>query len=146
MSSYIDPLGNQGFHCPRRHIESFSVMSSSLQPHGLYSGEGNSSPLQDSCLEIPVDRGALMGYIHGVTESDMTERLWNSPGQNTREDSLSLLQGIFPTQGLNPGLPHCRWILYQLSQKGSPRILERVAYPFFRGSSQARNQPGSPAS
>ena len=38
--------------------------------------------------------------------------------------SLSLLQGIFPTQGLNPGLPHCRQILHQLSHKGSPRILE----------------------
>ena len=32
---------------------------------------------------------------------------------------LSLLQGIFPTQGSNPGLPHCRRILYQLSHKGS---------------------------
>ena len=45
---------------------------------------------------------------------------WNSPGQNTRVDSLSLLQGIFPTQGSNPGLPHCRGILCQLSHKGSP--------------------------
>ena len=44
----------------------------------------------------------------------------NSPGQNTGVCSLSLLQGIFPTQGLNPGLPHCRQILYQLSHKGSP--------------------------
>ena len=34
--------------------------------------------------------------------------------------SLSLLQGIFPTQGLNPGLPHCRRILYHLSHQGSP--------------------------
>ena len=40
---------------------------------------------------------------------------WNSPGQNTGAGSLSLLQGIFPTQRSNPGLPHCRWILYQLS-------------------------------
>ena len=40
---------------------------------------------------------------------------WNSPGQNTWVGSLSLLQGIFPSQGSNPGLPHCRWILYQLS-------------------------------
>ena len=40
---------------------------------------------------------------------------WNSPGQNTGVGSLSLLQGIFTTQGLNPGLLHCRWILYQLS-------------------------------
>ena len=67
---------------------------------------------------------------------------WNSPGQNTGMGSLSLLQGIFPTQGLNPGLLHCRWILYQLSHKGSPRILEWVAYPFSRESSQPRNQTG----
>ena len=52
---------------------------------------------------------------------------WNSPGQNTGVGSLSLLQGIFPTQGLNPGLPHCRQILYQLSHKGSPRILQWVS-------------------
>ena len=37
-------------------------------------------------------------------------------------------RGIFPTQGSNPGLLHYRWILYQLSHQGSPRILERVAY------------------
>ena len=47
---------------------------------------------------------------------------WNAPGQNTRVGSLSLLQGIFPTQGSNPGLLYCRWILYQLSHKGSPWI------------------------
>ena len=62
--------------------ESRSVMSDSLQPHGLCS-------------------------------------LWNSLGQNTGVVSLSLLQGIFPTQGSDPGLPHCRWILYQLSHQGS---------------------------
>ena len=48
---------------------------------------------------------------------------WNSPGQNTRVGSLSFLHGIFQTQRLNPGLPYCRWILYQLSHKGSPSIL-----------------------
>ena len=66
-------------------------MSTSLQPHGLYSP-------------------------------------WNCPGQNTGVGSLSFLQGIFPTQRSNPGLLHCRRILYQLSHKGSPRILEWVAY------------------
>ena len=45
---------------------------------------------------------------------------WNSPGQNPGVDSLSLLQVIFPTQGSNPGVLHCRRILYQLSHKGSP--------------------------
>ena len=44
---------------------------------------------------------------------------WNSPGQNTGVGSLSLLQGIFPTQGSKPGLLHCRQILYQLSHQGS---------------------------
>ena len=52
---------------------------------------------------------------------------WNSLGQNTGVGSLSLLQGIFPTQGLNPGLPHCRQILYQLSHKGSPRQSEHLS-------------------
>ena len=67
---------------------------------------------------------------------------WNSPGQNTGVGCHFLLQGIFPTQGSNLGLPHCRWILYQLSHKGIPRILEWVAYPFSSGSSWPRNQTG----
>ena len=82
--------------------ESRSVVSNSLQPHGLGS-------------------------------------LRNSPGQNTAVDSLSLLQGIFSTQGSNSGLPHCWQILYQLNHKGSPRILEWVIYPFTSLSSQPRN-------
>ena len=45
---------------------------------------------------------------------------WNSLGQNPGMGSHSLLQGIFLTQGSNPGLPHCRQILYQLNYKGSP--------------------------
>ena len=67
---------------------------------------------------------------------------WNSPGQSTGVGSLSLLQWIFPTQGSNPGLPPCRWILYQLSHKGSPRTLEWVAYAFASRSSWPRNQTG----
>ena len=49
---------------------------------------------------------------------------WNSPGQNTGVGSLSLLQGISQTQGLNPGLSHYRRILYQLSYKGSLTLLQ----------------------
>jgi len=67
---------------------------------------------------------------------------WNYPGQNTGVGSLSLLQGIFSNQGSNPGLLNCRRILYQLSHKWSPRILEWVAYPFSRGSSWPRNLTG----
>ena len=47
-----------------------------------------------------------------------------------------------PNQELNPGLLHCRWILSWLSHKGSPRILEWVAYPFPSRSSWPRNQTG----
>ena len=66
--------------------ESHSVVSDSLQPHGLYSP-------------------------------------WNSPGQNSRAGRLSLLQ-VIPTQGFNPGFPHCKWILYQLNHKGGPVVIK----------------------
>ena len=68
--------------------------------------------------------------------------LWNSPGHNTGVGSLSLLHGIFPNQGSNPGLWHCTRILYQLNHQGSPRILEWVAYPFSSKSSWPRNWNG----
>ena len=71
--------------------ESRSVVSDSLQPHGLYSP-------------------------------------WNFPDQNTGVGSLSLLQGIFPTQGSNPRLPHCRRILYQLSHKESLKYVVNWAF------------------
>ena len=65
-----------------------------------------------------------------------------SDRQNTRVGSHSLLQGIFPTQRPNTGLLHCRRILYHLNYQGNLRILQWVAYPFSRGSSQTRDQTG----
>ena len=59
--------------------------------------------------------------------------------------SLSLLQGIFPTQESNPGLPHCRWILYQQSHKGSPRILEWEPIPSPADLPDPGIEPRSPA-
>ena len=79
-------------------------------------------------------------YLTLCNPMDWLYSPWNSPGPNTGVGSLSLLHGIFLTQGSNPGLPHCRRILYQLSHKGSPRILEWVAYSFSSRSSQPRNQ------
>ena len=67
---------------------------------------------------------------------------WNSPGQNTGVGTLSLVQGIFPTQESNPGLLHCRQILYHLSHRRGPTILGWVAYFFSNGSYQTRNQTG----
>ena len=65
---------------------------------------------------------------------------WKSPGQEYWSGYPFPSPGIFPTRRSNPGLLHCWRILYQLSHKGSPRILEWVAYPFSSGSSLARNQ------
>ena len=66
----------------------------------------------------------------------------DSPGKYTGVGCHAFLQGIFPNQGSNPGLLHCRWILYQLSHQGIPAILEWIAYPFSRGSSWPRNWTG----
>ena len=84
-----------------------------------------------SCLILcnPMDCSLPGSSVHG-----------DSPGKNTGVGCHTLLQGIFPTKGSNPGLPHCRQILYCLSHQGSPRILEWVAYPFSRGTSWPKNQ------
>ena len=64
----------------------------------------------------------------------------DSPGKTTGVGYHALLKGSFLILGSNPGLPHCRWILYHLSHQGNPRKNTRVvAYPFSRGSSQPRN-------
>ena len=100
------------------------TQKSSTKDFGIHSESESHSAMSDSL------------WPHGLYSP------WNSPGQNTGVGSLSLLQGIFPTQGLSSDLLHCRWILYQLSHRGSPRILEWVAYPFSSGSSWPRNRTG----
>ena len=102
--------------------ESHSVMPDSLQLHGLY--RPWNSPGQNT----------------GVGSCSLLQDSWNSPGQDTGASSQSLSQGIFPTQGLNPGPPHCRQILNQLSHQGNPKIQEWVASPFSSRSSWPRNQ------
>ena len=82
------------------------------------------------CLTLcnPINCSSWGSWVHG-----------DSPGKNTGVGCHTFLQGIFPTQGSNPSLLHCMWILYCLRRQGSPRILEWVAYPFSRGSSHPRN-------
>ena len=80
------------------------------------------------CYEIRSDqisRSVVSDSLrpHGLQSS------WDSPGPNTGVGSSSLLQGIFPTQGLNQGLLHHRQILYQLSHQGSPRIRNGQSIP-----------------
>ena len=89
--------------------------------------------IAQSCPTLcdPIDCSPPGSSVHG-----------DSLGKNTGMGCQALLQGIFPTQGSNPGLPHCRRILYHLSHQESPRILEWVAYPSSSGSSQPRNRTG----
>ena len=56
---------------------------------------------------------------HGLYEPTMLLRPWDFPGKSTGVGCHFLLQRIFPTQGSNPGLPHCRQMLYHLSHQGS---------------------------
>ena len=107
--------------------------------------------------ELVMDREAQRAAIHGVSKSrtrlsdwtklNWTESVtysvcptlcspndcsvcpWNSPGKHTGIDGHSLLQGIFLTQGSNPGLLQCRWILYHLSHQGSPLLSGKVQCP-----------------
>ena len=77
-----------------------------------------------------------------LTVAHQTLLSMDFPGKNTGVGCCFLLQGIFPTQGSNPGVLNCRWILYSLSYQGSPRILEWVAYPFSSRSPRHRNRTG----
>ena len=79
------------FTCNARDLGGIPVL-------GRSPGGGHGNPLQCSYLENPHGQRSLVGYSP-----------WNSPGQNTGVGSLSLPQGIFPNQGLKPGLLHCRW-------------------------------------
>ena len=114
----------------------------------------------------PIDCSPTGSSVHGVLQAGILKQVSiSSPGDLSDPElnqSLphcrfftseplgkpvgchALLQGIFPTQGSNPGLAHCRWILYQLSHQESPRVLEWiaqwVAMPFFQESSRPRNQ------
>ena len=82
------------------------------------------------------------------SQRDMTELLnwtglynpWNSPGQNTGVGSCSLLQGIFPTQGSNPGLLHCRQMLYPLNHHYWRRV-ENLLQKEWRDRSKAKIVP-----
>ena len=101
-----------------------------------------------SLLEAMLTPKLLLSHFSRVQLFDPMEparvlRPWDSPGKNSEVGGFALLQGIFPTQGLNPGLLHCRWILYSLNHQGSLKILEGIAYPpFSRGFSQPRKLTG----
>ena len=106
--------------------ESYSVMSDYLQPHGLY------RILQARILEwvaFPFSRGSSQLRDQTRSPALQADSLPAEPQgkpKNTGVGSHSLLQRIFPTQVSNPGLLHCRQILYQLNLQGSPNTSELI--------------------
>ena len=97
--------------------------------NGLESKQGSQAP-RPFPISIPWSSGTMYLASRGISEGcsvvfDSLQPRILGPGQNTGVGSLTLLQGIFPTQGSNPGLPHCRQILYQLSHQGSLLGLQR---------------------
>ena len=87
----------------------------------------------ESCNSPGQNTGAFPFSRRSSQARDRTQLPWS-------QGSLSLLQGIFPSQRLNPALLYCRWILFQLNHKGNPRILEWVAYSISSRFFQPRNQ------
>ena len=147
LESWSFYSNSHDFHMLLIVVPTWSV-SDSLQPHGLPGSSvhgilqarilewvaisffrGSSRPRDQTRVSCTADRvftNWAMREAQSESESDSvlsdsaTHSPWNSPGQNIGVSSLSLLQGIFSTQGSNPDLPHCRQILHQLSHKGNP--------------------------
>ena len=74
-------------------------------------------------VKVAQTRLTLWTILSDTSDNPMDYSPWSSPGQNAGLGSLALLQQIFPTQELNWGLLHRRWILYQLSYEGSPKLV-----------------------
>ena len=117
--SHINPILSSAHDTDLSHSVQFSSVTQSCLPL--------CNPRDCSTPGLPVHHQLLeftQTQVHWVGDAiQPSHPLWNSPGQNPGVGSHSLLQGIFPTQGSNPGLPHCRWIVYQLSHQGSPTAL-----------------------
>ena len=114
-----------------------AVLSRSVGSNSLHTHAACQAPLSMEIFQARIPESCSV-----VSDSLQPPGLyssWNSPGQNTGVGSLSLRQGIFLTQGSNSVLPRCRRILYQLSHKGSPRILKWVAISSSRKSSWPRD-------
>ena len=127
MLKVIQPLsGKSRIH---RQFDSKAWAFGHYTAFSLHTGMHAKSLQSCPTLCDPMDCSLPGSSVHG-----------DSPDKNTGVSCPALPQRIFPTQGSNPGLPHCRQILYHLSHQGSPRILEWVAYPFSRGASRPRDQ------
>ena len=109
----------------KRESESWSVVSSSLQPHGLYSAWNSPGQNTGEDSRSLLQRIFPTPWIKPRSPTLQADSLPAEPQgkpKNVGTGSLSLLERLFLTQELNQGLLHCRWILYQLSYQGKPII------------------------
>ena len=142
----LHPVPPEGLPSENLGVQASRQLGSLPRRGDCFCSENYSKEIMVRPLTIGAEGGEVLQLGREVTVvSDVLRPCglcspWNSPGQNTGVGRRSLLQGIFPTQGSNPGLPYCRWILYQLSHKESPRILQWVACPFSSRSSRPRNR------
>ena len=110
------------------------------EPAHLLLGEDHAYKLlgYKSCKMVEVKVKSLIHESESESHSVVSHSLrphglynsWNSPGQNTGVGRLSLLHGIFPTQGSNPSLPHYKQILYHLSHQGRPYMMIKKKVSF----------------
>ena len=114
----LDNISNKnGRNARLEHDKSeLNADSQSLFPH-------SENVRKDTCVHA-----VICNSVTPWTVACQAPLSMESPGQNTGVGSLSLLQGIVPTQGSNSGLRHCRQILYQLSHKGSPINSKATAF------------------
>ena len=119
-----------------------SLLHSQKCSAGWGQGIGTLAPRRPSPYSLKSPSCSLFNAavsMHLRTSATRLPRPWDSPGKNTRMGCLALLQGILLTQGLNPGLLHCRQILYHLSRQGSSRREENAAP--WKGPRQAASPP-----
>ena len=115
-----------------------SLLPSPTPPHPSRSSQSTELSFWCVVFFFLIKFSLAIYFTHGKIHGD-------SPGKNTGVGCHTLLQRIFTTEGLNPGLRSCRWVLYCLSHQGSPRILEWIAHHFSSVSSDPEVNPGSPA-
>ena len=97
-------------------------------------GLESESEVAQSCPTLcdPMDCSLPGSSVHGIFQARVLLCPWDFPGKSTGVDCHFLLQGIFPTQGFNPGLPHCRQKLYRLSHQESLMLVLLLLSHFSR--------------
>ena len=112
-------------HCPHHHLQLFCVSVICLPHENISSITKEMIVLSCHCTYLACVYVSVLSrvWLFMTPWTVALLCLWDFPGKNARVGCHFLLQGIFPTQGSNPCLLHCRQILYSLSHLGSSSLL-----------------------